>query len=383
MNIYLRGLLPEMANLGWQIDVVSSWWQDQELDIPEPNCWGVESEPIHQRAPRGPEGKATRPVRVYRIGCRPSDTDWTRSVAEQRIHSFNSTVSERLDLGSYQSVSAHYWMSASSAQTLVPDKPMTLCYHTLQGNKSGRSIADQERMQAERNLGQAARAVVFNSMADLKRSAQWLKSGEPLPLSGIDATHRVIRPGLSAYFAPRPRPIARDYLAEHLGGGNLTGKLVVMAARQDPIKRVDLALEAIRKLRDKGVNVSLLVVGQRLPPENGIFSMETIPHEQMPWIFSASDLVLCPSDYESFGLTVLEACSSGVPVLVPEQSYWARIIEVSEAGRVVTGSRWAEAILQLLEDPLQSARSGLAGRVLSRAFSWKRAAKCWDRLIAS
>jgi D-inositol-3-phosphate glycosyltransferase len=372
MNIYLRGLLPELTKFGWEIDVVASWYQDEQLEFREPPTWGWQSE-----AAQDPDQVA--PVRVTRIGCRPKGVAWTREQATNQLDHFANLVRDRIDMSRYTSASAHYWMSAAAAEIACPELPVTLCYHTIQGNKPGRPEEQCERMKRERRLAQSADAIVFNSIADLKRSAPWLSGSADLANSN---SFRVIRPGLSTYFTPRPRPIARDFLASHLGGGNLTGKLVVMAARQDPIKRVDLALTAIRTLRAQALNVSLLVVGQPLPEEPGIYSMETVPHEQMPWVFAAADMVLCPSDYESFGLTVLEACSSGVPVLVPEASYWARIIENSEAGLVVRGSGWAEAIQTLLNDPMQSARVGLSGRVLSRSFSWGRAARCWDRLIS-
>ncbi len=371
MNIYLRGLLPELSKLGWEVDVVSSWYQDEQLEFSEPPTWGWQPEQSESSAP-------IKPIKVMRFGCRPADKAWTREQATLHLDHFADLVKSRVDMRCYESASAHYWMSGAAAEIAAPELPVTLCYHTIQGNKPGRPEENCERMKRERRLAQSAEAIVFNSIADLKRSAPWLMDS---PESAVRNTFRVIRPGLSNYFTPRPRPIARDFLASHLGGGNLTGKLVVMAARQDPIKRVDLALTAIRTLRAQALNVSLLVVGQPLPEEPGIFSMETVPHEQMPWVFAAADMVLCPSDYESFGLTVLEACSSGVPVLVPEASYWARIVESSEAGLVVRDSRWAEAIQTLLNDPMQSARVGLCGRTLSQSFSWARAARCWDRLI--
>ena len=60
-----------------------------------------------------------------------------------------------------------------------------------------------------------------------------------------------------------------------------------------------------------------------------------LPFEQIPRIFSALSLVAALSDNEGFGLTVLEAMSSGAAVLATEAGAWEEIIRPEVDGYIV------------------------------------------------
>ena len=342
MNIYLRGLLPALAERGWRIDVLSRGERDEKLSL----------------APA---------VKVYRLGCGPSQ--WDRPAARQTLPEFCAKARELIDFSSYDSVSAHYWLSGMAARELCPELPQVLTFHSIQRTKGVvNTEAEKERAEEESRLAAQARAVVCNSWMDLRTCAALM----PAAADKL----RVIRPGLAPYFGSQCRIVCRDRL-----GRQINGKLVIMAARQDPIKRVDLALAAVRQLRSEGLNLSILVVGQQLPAEPGVFSMPSVEHREMPWILSAADLVLCPSDYESFGLVALEAMSAGVAVIVGPGGYWSRLFPWTGAGCVSTTADWVTNLRRLLTQPLERARMGLVGQRLSRNFSWERAATHWERLI--
>ncbi|MFT6903994.1 MAG: mannosyltransferase [Oleiphilaceae bacterium] len=62
---------------------------------------------------------------------------------------------------------------------------------------------------------------------------------------------------------------------------------------------------------------------------------EELPFEQIPKIFSALSLVCALSDNEGFGLTVLEAMSSGAAVLATQAGAWEDIIRPGIDGYIV------------------------------------------------
>lgn len=92
---------------------------------------------------------------------------------------------------------------------------------------------------------------------------------------------------------------------------------------------------------------------------------EELPFEQLPQIFSALSLVCALSDNEGFGLTVLEAMSSGAAVLATQAGAWEDIIRPSIDGYIVPVND-QQAVNQklalLLSDSEALCAMGKAGR---------------------
>jgi glycosyltransferase involved in cell wall biosynthesis len=90
-----------------------------------------------------------------------------------------------------------------------------------------------------------------------------------------------------------------------------------------------------------------------------------LPFEQIPKIFSALSLVAALSDNEGFGLTVLEAMSSGAAVLATEAGAWEDIIRPAVDGYIVPVND-QQAVIEkmnlLLSDHEQLKKMGMAGR---------------------
>jgi glycosyltransferase involved in cell wall biosynthesis len=106
----------------------------------------------------------------------------------------------------------------------------------------------------------------------------------------------------------------------------------------------------------------------------------------MPMLYAAADAVVCPSLYESFGLVPLEALSSGVPVVVPEGTYWGDRIRSQGGGLVYPREepeRLSGALLDLASSAELRARLSLEGPAVAAPFTWEKCTGSWAELLAS
>ncbi len=169
----------------------------------------------------------------------------------------------------------------------------------------------------------------------------------------------------------------------------LPDKYVLSVGSLEPGKNRATLLKAFAELRDRGLEHSLVITGQRawkygsdfhLAEELGlkgrvVFTGYIAP-EDMPALYNGADLFVFPSLYEGFGLPVVEAMACGVPVVASNVS---SIPEVAgDAASLVDPydrDALCDAMERILKDP--GLHAVLRRRGLERAatFSWEKAAR--------
>ena len=98
----------------------------------------------------------------------------------------------------------------------------------------------------------------------------------------------------------------------------------------------------------------------------------------MPYFYSASDVCVIPSYYESFGLVALEALACGTPVVANDVGDLKNIIRQGKTGYVLIDNapcELADKIALLLLRPSPDGKSALSIRSSVRRFGWQNIAK--------
>ena len=129
---------------------------------------------------------------------------------------------------------------------------------------------------------------------------------------------------------------------------------------------------------------ALQALAARTCPEGSYTFHGSIPHDQVPSAMRGLDVYVALSrlDSESFGVAILEASCSGVPVVVSDASGPAEVTEEGVTGFIVprdNAERAAEKILDLVRDPQLRATMGHAGREhVETQYAWDH---CVDLML--
>jgi glycosyltransferase involved in cell wall biosynthesis len=95
-----------------------------------------------------------------------------------------------------------------------------------------------------------------------------------------------------------------------------------------------------------GIDLNLLALGVGIQPDRVRFTPESAwllgtTRHAVSRLYQAFDVLLNPSMGEGFGIPILEAQANGVPVIASDHS---AMTELTQAGWLVTGDRWWDAL---------------------------------------
>jgi glycosyltransferase involved in cell wall biosynthesis len=146
-----------------------------------------------------------------------------------------------------------------------------------------------------------------------------------------------------------------------------------------------LVFRALKQVRESGIDFHLWILGmgekerlEREAAELGLTACVTFAGyraDVTPWM-AGVDLVLFPSEKESFGYAAAEGMALGKPVLASEVGALPELIRNGTDG-ILLGrfepSAWAEAIAELAQNPLKRKALGESGKArIEKEFSAAR-----------
>ena len=168
-------------------------------------------------------------------------------------------------------------------------------------------------------------------------------------------------------FRPTDRAAAREAL-----GVPPDVPVGLFVGRPDRTKGYDILLQVARELP----HVLFLVAGGHPGKRANVWSLGHVLHDGMPRVYAASDFFFLPSRYEGFSLSLLEALSCDLPVVLSEAA-WPLPEEPHQCGVVVRGEAardFAQAIRLVLAARQQfSSREFILPRCNLEVFerSWR------------
>ncbi|HIH30727.1 TPA: glycosyltransferase family 4 protein, partial [Candidatus Micrarchaeota archaeon] len=169
-------------------------------------------------------------------------------------------------------------------------------------------------------------------------------------------------------------PRAKEKSKAHLG---LEGheKIVLACGRMSVAHKGFDTLLGLAGLLPKGCT---LVVNGRVPkklasmmPSNMLATTTKI--ENLPFLYSAADLLVHPSRYEGFGLVTAEAMACGTPAVAFDTGAASELIGKNEGGRLISDmhdqSGFIRAALALVKDEGLSRKLGRMAQQRASRFS--------------
>lgn len=377
MNVYVAELTRELGREGIHVDVFT---RSQDEHVPHVmHNLGYGNRVVH--IPAGPEYPLPKPELAGHLPTFAREIQ--RWATEKQIH--------------YDLIHSHYWMSGIAAGILKQTwgVPVLQMFHTLalMKNRIARSPAEIEgeyRINGERQVMQSVEKIVAATQAE---EAQ-LQLLYQVPREKIT----IIPPGVDI---GRFYHIPADEAKEVIGHGKCP-RLLLFVGRIEPLKGIDTLIRALAILRHNGAMdhecYSLAIIGGEpdAPPEDMTAEMarlKTLCHEldlddlvvflgkrsqeTLPYYYSAAEILIMPSHYESFGMVALEAMACGTPVVTSQVGGLAFLVQDGITGFVVPSGddeSLARTLEKLMRDPELREKLGKQAAEYAHFYSWDKIA---------
>jgi L-malate glycosyltransferase len=163
----------------------------------------------------------------------------------------------------------------------------------------------------------------------------------------------------------------------------------------EPIYNIDILIKSFSNLASQYPKLKLLIIGEgsseaelrALAKQTGyierIVFTGRVPFNKMNDYYNMIDVLVNISQYESFGVSVIEAMSCGKPVIVSDTGGLGEIVSTPVLGiKVEAGNieQTAEAIEKLMSDEILYKNFVVNGRKhVENNYSWQA---CLDKMIS-
>jgi len=377
MNVYVRELTRQLGQCGVHVDVFT---RSQDEHVPHVlHDLGYGNRVVH--VPAGPE----TPLPKQQLAAHLPEfvAGIQRFAAEKGIH--------------YDLIHSHYWMSGVAAETLKQDwnVPMVHMFHTLglMKNRVARSAEEKEgeyRIQGERSVLRAADRIIAATAAE-KAQLEFLYQVNRGKIT-------IIPPGVdTSHFYPIPPDEAKSAI-----GIPPHDNMFLFVGRIEPLKGIDTLLRALAYIRQSGVLACcphyLTIIGgdpdaspdtmsaemsrlQNLRHELGLDDIVLFAgkrgQDTLPYYYSAAQILVMPSHYESFGMVALEAMACGTPVVASQVGGLGFLVQDGVTGYTIPDDdpqALGNRLVHLTHTPGLRQQMGAQAAAYAQDYAWEKIA---------
>lgn len=376
MNVYVRELTRQLGKMDIHVDVFT---RSQDDHVPHVlHELGYGNRVVH--IPAGPEHPMPKQELANYI---PEFVEGIKAFAcDKKIK--------------YDVIHSHYWMSGIAAASLSDGwagSPIVHMFHTLGEMKNRIARADEERegtyrIEGEKQVLRRADRIVVATLAELTQLRFLYKADVSKMV--------VIPPGVNvSRFYPIPSDEAKMYI-----GLKPEDRMILFVGRIEPLKGVDTLLEAMSCLQMKESRpVHLAIIGgdpsaspemmnaemarlknlcEVLGLDQSVVFLGVRDQDKLSYYYSAAEVVVMPSHYESFGMVALEAMACGTPVIASEVGGLAYLVRDGETGFTIPAEEpetLCEKLSWLLND--RELHDSMSKRAVEYAqdYAWEKIAK--------
>lgn len=376
MNVYVRELTRQLGKMGIHVDVFT---RSQDDHVPHVlHELGYGNRVVH--IPAGPEHPMSK-----------------QELAEY-IPQFAEGIKDfAIDKGiQYDIIHSHYWMSGIAAASLSDawaGAPIVHMFHTLgeMKNRIARTEAEREgayRIEGEKRVLRRVDRIVVATLAEMTQLRFLYKADSSKMV--------VIPPGVNVgRFYPIPSDEAKAYI-----GLKPDDRMILFVGRIEPLKGVDTLLEAMSCLQMKESRpVHLAIIGgdpsaspeemnaemarlknlcEVLGLDQSVVFLGVRDQDKLSYYYSAAEVAVMPSHYESFGMVALEAMACGTPVIASEVGGLAYLVRDGETGFTIPAEEpetLCEKLSWLLNDEALRRKMSAQAAAYAQDYAWEKIAK--------
>jgi D-inositol-3-phosphate glycosyltransferase len=373
MNVYVRDLSRELSRRGISVDVYT---RSQNPTMPRVSTKLAErGRVIHVKA--GPE--------------HPYNKNKVYDHLDEFVRGVKAQVNA--DKIAYDIIYSHYWLSGIAAASLrrIWDIPMVQMFHTLaeMKNRVAQTPAEREtdqRLNCEGEIMKFADRLVAATPLE-KNQMTWLYGASSDKISTVP-------PGVDLdRFKPLDKHDARRYI-----GIPPKDHPILFVGRIQPLKGIDVLMQALALVKQREPatieHLCVPIIGgdpspdsevekteldrlETLRAELGIGDLVTFlgakDQDTLVYYYSAAEMVVMPSHYESFGMVALEAMACGTPIIASDVGGLSFSIEDGFNGYLVPGrdpQALADKIIMLLKYPVLREQFSEQARTWVTRYSW-------------